>query len=198
MRQDDWNRRYAESGLLWSAEPNRFLAAETAELPPGRALDLACGEGRSAVWLAERGWQATGVDFSDVALAKARDLAEKRGVQVELVHADLLDYRPPERAFDLVCILYLHLPEEERRLVLGRAAAAVAPGGTLLLVGHDTSNLEEGTGGPSDARVLYTPDEIATDLQGLEIEKAARVLRPVDGAERPAIDALVLATRPRE
>jgi SAM-dependent methyltransferase len=198
VKRDDWNRRYAESELLWTAQPNRFLVAEADDLRPGRALDLACGEGRSAIWLAEQGWQATGIDFSEVALEKGRRLAQERGVQVEFLHADLLEYEPPESAFDLVCILYLQVPADERRLVLRRAAAAVAPGGTLLLVAHDTSNLEGGTGGPSDPAVLYTPEEVAVELPGLEIEKAERVLRSVAGAERPAIDALVRARRPRD
>jgi SAM-dependent methyltransferase len=196
VRRDDWNRRYAETGLLWTATPNRFLVAELADLPAGRALDLACGEGRNAVWLAERGWDVVGVDFADVALAKAEQLAAQRGVSLELVHADLLDYEPEPGEFDLVCVLYLQLPAEERRPVLARAAAAVALGGTFFLVGHDTTNLEHGHGGPSDPRVLFTPEDVAAELAGLEVVKAERVLRPVDGADRPAIDALVRACRP--
>jgi SAM-dependent methyltransferase len=195
MKRDDWNRRYAETGLLWTATPNRFLVAEVAKLPPGRALDLACGEGRNAVWLAERGWDVVGVDFSDVALAKAEQLAAQRAVTVELVHADVLDYEPEPRAFDLVCVLYLQLPADERRRVLAHAAAAVAAGGTFLLVGHDSTNLEHGHGGPSDARLLFTPEDVAAELPGLELLKAERVLRPVDGAPRSAIDALVRARR---
>jgi SAM-dependent methyltransferase len=195
MKRDDWNRRYAETGLLWTATPNRFLVAEVAKLPPGRALDLACGEGRNAVWLVERGWDVVGVDFSDVALAKAEQLAAQRGVTVELVHADVLDYEPEPRAFDLVCVLYLQLPADERRRVLAHAAAAVAAGGTFLLVGHDSTNLEHGHGGPSDARLLFTPEDVAAELPGLELLKAERMLRPVDGAPRSAIDALVRARR---
>ena len=84
--------------LLWTAQPNRFLVAKSSDLSPGRALDVACGEGRNAVWLAEQGWQVTGVDFSEVALEKARRLAELRGVEAEWVQADLLDYRPAPRA----------------------------------------------------------------------------------------------------
>lgn len=196
MKREDWNQSYADTGLLWSAAPNRFLVAEVGELEPGRALDLACGEGRNAVWLAEQGWQVVGVDYSDVALAKAARLAAERGVDVELLEADLLVYEPPSLGYDLVCVLYLQLPQDERRLVLGRAAAAVAPGGTFLLVGHDLTNLAEGHGGPSDPAVLLTPEDVRAELPGLEVVKAERVLRPVEGAERPAIDALVRATRP--
>jgi SAM-dependent methyltransferase len=196
MKQERWNERYGGAELLWSSTPNRFLTAETENLEPGRALDLACGEGRNAVWLAERGWRVTGVDFAEAALAKATELAAGRGVELELVHADLLDWVPPPRAYDLVVVLYLQLPAVERRLVLSRAAAAVAPRGTFLLVAHDLSNLTAGHGGPSDPAVLMTADEVAAELAGLTVERAECVARPVDGAERPALDTLVRARRP--
>jgi SAM-dependent methyltransferase len=196
VKRDRWNRKYDSEELLWSETPNRFLVAEAEGLPAGRALDLACGEGRNAIWLAGRGWAVTAVDFAEIALAKAARRAEEGGVQVELVNADLLDWVPDERAFDLVLVFYLQLPAAELRTVLGRAAAAVAPGGTFLLVGHDLRNLAEGHGGPSEPAVLYTPDDVVAALPELEIEKAERVFRPVEGAERPAIDALVRATRP--
>ena len=197
MRREDWDRRYAEKDLLWSASPNRLLVAQVQDLPPGRALDLACGEGRNALWLAERGWDVLGVDFSEVAIAKARTRAgEAAGGRATFLCADLLDFEPERTAFDLVVVLFLQLPAAERRLVLGRAASALAPGGTLLVLGHDLTNLTDGVGGPSDPSVLYTPDEIAADLAGLELERAERVLRDVTDAERPAIDALVRVRAP--
>lgn len=195
MRRDDWNRRYAGVENLWASKPNRFLVAEVEGLPPGRALDLACGEGQNAIWLATLGWRVTGVDFSEVAIAKARDRSVREGRTVEFVCADLLDFEPPPEAFDLVVLLYLHLPSSERRVVFERAARAVAAGGTLLLVGHDTLNMTEGVGGPSDPDIHFTPDEIVAELPGLLIEKAERVLRDVKDADRPAIDALVRARR---
>lgn len=195
MRREDWDRRYATAELVWSAEPNRFLVEEVAALPPGRALDLACGEGRNAVWLAERGWEVTAVDFSPVALDKARGLAAHRSVEVTWEEEDLLSYEPPRAAFDLVAVLYLQLPQDELRRVLARAAAAVAPGGTLVVVAHDLVNLTEGFGGPQDARVLTTPEAVSSLLQGLEVERAERVRRPVEGASRDAIDTLVRARR---
>lgn len=196
--RDEWNRRYAGSELLWTARPNRVLVAETAGLTPGRALDLACGEGRNAVWLAEQGWQVSGVDFSDVALAKARELAAARGVEIDWTQADLLDYRPEQGAYDLVLLFYLQLPAPQRRPVVRTAAGALAAGGRLLLVAHDSSNLELGYGGPQDAAVLYTAADVVTDLDGgLEIERAEVVERPVDTSEgeRIALDALVRARR---
>ncbi len=197
--REKWNRRYAEADRIHStAVPNQFFVAEAADLAPGRALDLACGAGRNAVWLAERGWRVTAVDFSGVALTMARALANSRGVGVDWMEADVVQWSPPERAYDLVSVLYLQLPADERRTVLHRAAAAVRPGGTLLVVGHDLLNLTEGYGGPTQPDVLFTPDDIAAELPGLHIEKARRVHREVteDGTLHKAIDTLVRATTP--
>lgn len=192
-----WDRRYGGSDLVWTAEPNRFLAAEVADLPPGRALDVACGEGRNAVWLAQRGWRVTGVDFSQVALGKAARLAQERDVSVQWVRADVTDHLPVPAAFDLVAILYLHLEPTTTRDVLRRSAAALAPGGTLLVVGHDPTNVEAGHGGPQNPAILMAPEEIAGALGDLEIVRAERVRRPVAAAgdDVYAIDALVRAAR---
>jgi 2-polyprenyl-3-methyl-5-hydroxy-6-metoxy-1,4-benzoquinol methylase len=195
VKREDWDRRYAAVENVWSAKPNRFLVAEVAELEPGKALDLACGEGQNAIWLAELGWTVHGVDYSGVAIEKARTRAARDGVEVDFVQADLVEYEPEARAFDLILVLYLHIPADERPAVHAKAARAVAPGGTFLLLGHDLINLTEGVGGPSDPGLLYTPDEIAAELDGLEIVKAERVLRDVHDADRPAIDVLVRATR---
>jgi len=199
MDREEWDRRYAGSELLWTAQANRFLVDESGDLSPGRALDVACGEGRNAVWLAERGWRVTGVDFSEVALEKARGLAEMRDVKAEWVQADLLEYRPAPRAFDLVIVFYLQVPAAERRGILRAAADAVAAGGRLLLVAHDSSNLEHGHGGPQNPAVLYTAADVVADLDnsGLEIERAELVGRPVEtpDGERTALDALVRARR---
>ena len=200
MDSASWDRRYEGTELVWTAEPNRFLVAETETLAPGRALDLACGEGRNAVWLAERGWQAVGVDFSEVGLQKARELADRRGVNVEWVAADLIDYRPDPNAFDLVIVFYLQVPAEDRRSIVRAAVEAVGPGGTFLLVAHDSSNLQHGHGGPQDPARLYTAEDVVTDIEGrgLQIERAQHVERPVQtpGGERIALDALVRARRP--
>jgi SAM-dependent methyltransferase len=195
--REDWNERYAGKELVWTAEPNRRFAAEVGDLEPGRALDLACGEGRNAVWLAERGWRVVGVDFSDVALAKAAGLAASRGVDVDWIVADVLDHRPEPRAFDLVAVLYLQLPRDELLHALERAASAVAPGGTLLVLGHDTSNLTHGHGGPKDVSVLYTAADVVAGLGDLVVERAEAVERtvPLDDGEAVAIDALVRAHR---
>jgi SAM-dependent methyltransferase len=199
MDREAWNRRYGDRELVWTSEPNRFLVAEATTLPAGRAIDLASGEGRNAVWLAERGWWVTGVDFSEVGLEKARALANARGVQAEWVAADLRRYTPEPQAFDLVLVFYLQVPAAQRRPIVRAAAGAVAPGGRFLLVGHDRRNLEHGHGGPQDAAVLYTAGDVVGDLEGagLGIERAETVNRAVQtpAGERVALDALVRARR---
>jgi SAM-dependent methyltransferase len=198
--RERWNRRWSgEERTHASTAPSRFLAAEVAGLRPGAALDLACGAGRNAVWLAEQGWRVTAVDFSAVALGMARGLAAARGVAVDWIEGDVLAWTPPPRAFDLVCVLYLQLPAAERRAALTRAAEAVGPGGTLLVLGHDRLNLTEGWGGPTQPDVLFTPDDVVTEIGGrLRVERAERVRRPVadPAATREAVDALVRARRP--
>ncbi len=192
-----WDERYAGTELVWSAEPNRFVAAETDDLTPGRALDLAAGEGRNSIWLAKQGWQVTAVDCSAAALAKGKLLADAQDATVEWITADLVTWTPKAEAYDLALIAYLHLPEDEMRAVLAKAAAALAPGGTFLLVGHDLANLTEGTGGPQDPTILHTPDKVTEALPTLNITRAERVHRPVtkDGRTHQAIDTLVRAVR---
>jgi SAM-dependent methyltransferase len=193
MDRDRWNARYAARELIWSAEPNRFLVAETQDLTPARALDIGAGEGRNALWLAARGWKVTAVDFSEVAISKGRRIADDKDIDIEWVVADLRTYSPPERGFDLVIEMYVQVPEPLRRDVWRRAADAVAPGGTLLIVGHDLTNLEHGYGGPRNPASLFTPDDVTEAIEGLDVVRAERVDRPVEGGV--AIDALVRAVR---
>lgn len=200
MDRHAWNERYDAAELVWSAGPNQFLVAEIEGVPPGRAIDLACGEGRNAIWLAEQGWRVTGVDFSAVGLAKGAHIAEARGVHVEWIEADVTTWEPPVAAFDLVAVFYLQLGAGDSRAALVHAARALAPGGTLLFVAHDLDNLTRGVGGPQDPAVLYRVDEVADVFaaEELEVVKAQQVERTVATEEgsRQAIDALVRAVRP--
>lgn len=140
----------------------------------------------------------TAVDFSAEALRQGQARAEKAGLGVEWIEADVVRYEPEPAAFDLVLVAYVHIPAGERRKLLAHASSAVAPGGSLLLVGHDLTNLGTGAPGPSSPAVLYTPGDIVSDLVDLEIERAEQVTRPVeleDGTNVEAVDALVLASR---
>jgi len=191
MNRQAWNERYAAQPLLWDIDPGPFLSGEVGGVAPGRALDLGAGEGRTALWLADAGWKVTAVDFSDVAIERGRRRAESAGVAgaIEWVREDLADYSPAGRTFDLILSMFVHLPAPERRRMLGLAADSLAPGGVILVVGYDTTHVAEGRGGPRDAAVLYSPEDIADDLPGLRIERGERV-RVGD-----AVDTVVRARR---
>ncbi|MEY9893808.1 SAM-dependent methyltransferase [Catenulispora sp. MAP5-51] len=191
-----WERYYDQSQSVWGWAPNRFVAEVLGPLPAGRALDLAAGEGRNALWLAGLGWHATAVDFAENALARGRAQAAEHGLDVEWVLADVLDHRPPDGAYDAVVIAYLHLDAEPLAAVLRDAAKALAPGGTLVVVGHDVTNIADGVGGPQDPAILYTPERVTGALEhfsDLKIARAERVHRQTDRAPQPAIDTLVVA-----
>ena len=193
-----WDERYATTELIWTAEANRFLVEVANELTPGRALDLACGEGRNTVWLAEQGWEATGADFSPIGLAKAAKLAESRGVSVNLMVADATIWRPKIQGFDLVAVLYLQLPSPQREIALRSAIEAVAPGGTFLVVAHDVLNITDGVGGPQDPSVCYSADGVNDLLGGFEIIESGVRTRPVKTPEgaKDALDTVVVARKP--
>ena len=196
MDASAWDARYAEAPLVWSAGPNQFVAALDT-LPPGRAVDIACGEGRNAIWLASLGWDVTGVDFSPIAIDKARALSGA----VEWTVADALTWTGS--GYDLAVLAYLQLPAQERRRAVRNAWASLVPGGRLFVVAHDSTNLHEGTGGPQDAAVLYTAEDVLSDLDGdfdvVRAERAARIVPAADGhggqPDRVAWDALVHVLR---
>ena len=200
MDADGWNERYAGTDLVWSAGPNAFVEQICSSLTPGTALDLAAGEGRNALWLAELGWEVTAVDFSSVGLEKARRAAVARGVHLETEEADLTSYEPARDRFDLVLIVYLHLGAAELPPIIEGAARAVAPGGRLVVIGHDVENLERGTGGPQVAEVLTTVPGVlaAVEPVGLVIDRAEVAERSVtaaDGTSAVALDTVVVGRR---
>jgi SAM-dependent methyltransferase len=193
MDDHGWDERYEEKELVWSVDPNIFLPPIVETLEVGSALDLACGEGRNAIWLARRGWDVTGIDFSAVGIDKARKVAGN--THVDLVVADVTSYEPDTK-FDLVMIIYVHLDTKLMAHLFSRALGALAPGGTLIAVGHALSNLTDGVGGPPYPEILWTEDRIAPLVDALDIVELTETLRPVDGSEVDAIDLLLQATAP--
>ncbi|MPZ82566.1 MAG: methyltransferase domain-containing protein [Actinophytocola sp.] len=161
MDQQFWEDKYREQDQLWSGAPNGVLVVEAADLAPGRALDLGCGEGGDAIWLAERGWLVTAVDISRVALDRAAVLGASVAGKVTWTHADLTVTAPPAGTFDLVAALYFPIPHQPEHTALLRLLAAVASGGTLLVGGHDLDGHQHHHDAAFDASQYYVPAEIA-------------------------------------
>ena len=218
--QDFWDRRYDSTPALWSGRPNVHVVERAIGLPAGDALDVGCGEGGDALWLAGRGWRVTGADISEVALARAARAGAALGPDVAgrltWVHADLTSWEPPPASYDLVSSQYGHFPQEFRRRLWARLAAAVRAGGTLLVVGHDPS--DPGTEGPRRAHpeLFFTGEEVtdllpAADWEGVTARVVAWTRRahpatpaagdgaPGEGAAHAgeARDVVISATRRR-
>lgn len=172
-----WEDRYRESQALWSGRANPTLVAEAAGLAPGRALDVGCGEGGDALWLAGQGWQVTGLDWSQVALGRAAEHAASAGLtgSVEWVQGDVDTWRPPPGSYDLVSAHFLHPTAAARGPLLARLAAAVAPGGTLLWVGHPYDRERAERWG---ADRFATAHEVAAELDPAAWEVLVAMHRP--------------------
>ncbi len=199
-----WEERYRSSPAIWSGRPNPQLVAEAAQLTPGRALDVGSGEGADAIWLAEQGWQVTAADISTTALEKAAAHAAAAGAQVagriEWTHADLREQAPAEGAYDLVSSQFMHLPGDVRRDLFARLAAAVAPGGTLLIVGHHPSDLRTTAHRMHFPDMMFTADEVASSLDPVSWEVLTAETRPRaaadhDGQDTTHHDAVLVARR---
>lgn len=190
MGPTDWNERYQSVDRVWSIGPNLYVEDRLRGNSPGRGVDLAAGEGRNSVWLAEQGWSMTAIDFSEVAVAKG--IGQDSGI--EFVVADVLDWEPTGE-FDLVLIAYLQIRETEFEKVVRRSVEWLSPGGEIFLVGHHTSNIERGWGGPQFLEVLWDVERIVDWIDGLTVVEAGVVRRPVETDDGPrfARDALVRA-----
>ena len=202
--QASWDARYASREQIWSGKPNHQLVAEAASLPPGCALDVGCGEGADALWLAARGWRVTAVDVSPVALARAAASAVGHGEEVASrvtwEHADVRTWSPELAGYDLVSAQFLHpAPDVRPQVVLG-LAAGVAAGGVLLYVGHDPSDHSMGHGHPE---LLASASEVAKlfDRQLWDVEiaeaRSRSATHPADGRAVTLHDAVVRVRRRR-
>lgn len=166
-----WDQRYSEEGYLYGEQPNAFLEHRHTLIPrDARVLVLGDGEGRNGVFLARRRMKVTSVDASSVAVEKAQALAKKFGANLETVHAELPNVDLEKGAWDAVVLIYLHLPEEERKAVHQFAVDALAPGGVLLLEAFTPDQLGKPSGGPKDASKLYTADMLREDFKDLAID----------------------------
>jgi 16S rRNA G1207 methylase RsmC len=192
-----WDERYRTKPEIWSGSPNAVLVAEAANLTPGTALDAGAGEGGDAVWLAAQGWAVTAADISSVALERAAKRASERGLVITWLHADLAA-KPAPGTYDLVTAHFLHVPKSEQQALFRHLAAAVTPGGTLLVVGHDISDMAT-LPRPDLVEYGWAADEVAAALgEGWSIEAAEARPRPAtgpDGAQVTIRDAILRARR---
>jgi SAM-dependent methyltransferase len=200
---DKWNQRYGLKDAAWSLEPNHFLVQELSGLAPGKALDLGAGEGRHAIWLAQNNWQVTAIDFAAKGIDRGKIMAARQHVQVEWVCADLSSFPLPTANFDLVIMLYLHIPGTERKAILGKAVNSLLPGGHFIYIGHDPRNIDEGQGGPQSPEVLCSAEELVADLDGFHVLVAQTRQRMVDHEKGHgestrgfALDTVVHAVKP--
>ncbi len=198
-----WDERYRSADALWSGNPNPQLVAEAADLDPGAALDAGCGEGADAIWLAERGWRVTAVDVSTVALERGAAQAVERGAavarRIDWRHEDLTKWVPAEASYDLVSAQFMHLPKNPRESLFRALAAAVAPGGSLLIVGHHPSDLQT-IPRPPLPELFFTASDVAALLDPHEwdiVVSAARERGATDPAGRTVTihDAVLRARR---
>jgi 2-polyprenyl-3-methyl-5-hydroxy-6-metoxy-1,4-benzoquinol methylase len=200
-----WDEKYAAQDRVWSGRPNQRLVEHAGRLPPGTALDVGCGEGADVVWLAERGWRVTGADVSAVALERARRHAGEAGFadRTSWLHIDLLGGDELPGGADLVSAMYLHVPDADFDRVYTAIAAAVRPGGSLLVAGHHPDERDTGLRNPRLSHLLFPPERV-TALLGPEwqVEVADAVVRevPADhdghgGHAAVATDTVVLAHR---
>ena len=182
-----WDARYGSAHSLWSGNPNRNLVAEASGLEPGTALDAGAGEGADAIWLARRGWRVTAVDISGVALGRAAAHAAAAGDDIagliQWQQADLFEWTPPERAYDLVTAQYLQLPTQERRALYARLAAAVAEGGTLLIVGHHPADMGTTMPRPQRPELFFTGDDLAAEFGGAGWKIVTNVAAPREATD---------------
>jgi SAM-dependent methyltransferase len=200
--QAHWEERYGEREQVWSGRVNVQFADVVAELRPGRALDLGCGEGADAVWLAERGWDVVAVDISETALDRAGQAARARGVadRIEFVQQDLSDTFPDGK-FDLVSAQFLHsIVRLDRPRILAQAAEAVRTGGLLIIVDHGSappwaSKLDHVHEFPSAEEVIAGINLSADDFEDVRVDEVEREVTTPDGQVVPWMDNVIVLRR---
>lgn len=160
-----WNQKFSGEAYKYGERPNAFLAEQSPRYwqQGAKVLVPGDGEGRNGVWLAEQGYEVTSLDCSDVGLAKARDLAQRRGVSMKTVLADLTVWSPPACAFDGVAVAYLHLTSAQRPAIMGALLRALKPQGVFILEAFHPNQLGLTSGGPKDVDMLYTLEALRAD-----------------------------------
>lgn len=199
--QATWDARYGESTRIWSGEPNRRLVEQVVGLPVGSALDIGCGEGTDAVWLARQGWSVTALDVSEVALDRTRQHAQEADVgdRVHAIQVDLMAGDALPGTHDLVSVFFMHVPAEVFDAFHQRLGDAVAHGGHLLVVGHHPDDVESGVRRPHGPAMLFNPEQVvaALDPGTWQVAIAEAPTRDQQGPDGPVVvrDTVVLARK---
>ncbi|MEK6612657.1 MAG: class I SAM-dependent methyltransferase [Gemmatimonadota bacterium] len=194
-----WNERYSGPDYAYGTEPNDFLAAVAARIPPGRVLSIADGEGRNGVFLATLGYDVTAVDASTVGLAKAQRLAATRGVEITTIAADLADFVIAPDSWEGIVSIFCHLSPPLRRRVHQQVVRGLVPGGLYVLESYSVQQLLHGTGGPKSAELLPTLDALCAELAGLDLLHSLELERDIhEGAfhDGPSAVVQIIARRP--
>ena len=194
-----WDERYSGPESVWSGNPNAQLVVEASKLTPGTALDVGCGEGGDVIWLARQGWRVTGADFSAAGLARAARHAEEAGVadRVDWWQVDARTFSADGRSYDLVTTHFLHPPDGGMVEVVGRLAGAVAPGGHLLVVGHEPSEVFTQLSASRRRAMFFAEDLLPGLPEGFEavvVEQRPRTMTR-DGRTVDVHDSTLLARR---
>ena len=195
MKRKPWQERYQQE-RVWSADPNPWLVELVGGIEPGTSCDVGCGEGTDAVWLAERGWQVSALDFAPAALERGRQAAQHRGVAdlIQWHEVDLAKWEPPTQKYDLVSVQFFHAEPAIRELVHRKAWQATR--GTLLIAGHDISNATEGHRGPP-APVLYSAENVLSCIEdpAAIVQLSERRARYAEDPERVMWDCVIQLQR---
>lgn len=169
-----WNKRYSDQQYIYGKEPNQFLRGELSKITPGKILFLGEGEGRNAVYAATLGWDVDAVDYSEAGKYKAEKLAAENVVRINYLVEDLSTFSPKQNYYDAIVLIYLHLEEELRERVSKKVIEVAKPGGKIILEVFEKEQIKNNSGGPKNAGLLYSLQDVVEDFIDLEFEKLSK------------------------
>ena len=182
--ENPWNERYSNSEYIYGKEPNQFFSKCLSSLSPGKILFLGEGEGRNSVYAAKSGWNVDAVDYSSAAKEKALNLAKEENVSINYIVKDFSDFQPEENIYDVVVLVFIHLPEDLRKRTHELAIKALKPGGSIILEAFEKEQINYSSGGPKSLDLLYSLEEIFTDFQDLDLTTFEKAVSELNEGEK--------------
>ncbi len=187
-----WDKRYSTKHYIYGTQPNSFLEQHVTEIPKGKVLCLADGEGRNSVFLAKQGYNVTAIDASAIGIEKAKKLARDNNVSVEYIHADLATYKLGQQQWEGIVSIFCHLPEKLRAELHAKVVHALKKTGVLLLEAYTPDQLKHGTGGPPTAELTMSAEILKKELNGLQFSLLQELERDViEGSHHTGRGAVV-------